>query len=172
MSGQTLVIVLRLFHIVGGVFWVGSVAVMAWFLLPAQNAAGREGSELVRKVLVDRKMGMFTGLSMAFTLISGIWLMARYASASGGAWMRTPAGTGFGIGASVALLAVVVGIGMGARNGLRQERLRKAMEASGPTPAQEAEMRALQRITTRTAQATSVLLLLAAAVMATARYWG
>ena len=173
MDGQALVLILRLLHVVGGVFWVGSVAVMAWFLLPAQRAAGREGGELVQQVLVGRRMGMWTGIAMGLTLLSGIWMFARYASSTEGAWMRTPAGTGFSSGAAVALLAAVVGIAMGARNGIRMQRLQKEVAAAGgaPNASQAAEIQKLQATFGVTSKLVSGLLFLAAALMATARYW-
>jgi uncharacterized membrane protein len=170
MDGQALVLGLRLLHVVGGVFWVGAMTVLAWFLFPAVRAAGPEGGRVMQGLMTDRRMGMWMGIAGGLTVLSGLTLFARYASATDGAWVRTPAGVGYSIGAVAALLGMGVGLGLGMRSMMRVQRI--AAEAAGsPSPAQAAEMERLQARAGAAAKVTAGLLLFAAAVMGTARYW-
>src|SRR2546421_472456 len=43
MDNGTMTLLLRLTHILAGVFWVGAIFLIAGFLLPTARATGREG---------------------------------------------------------------------------------------------------------------------------------
>ena len=170
MDAHALVLGLRLLHVVGGVFWVGAMTVLAWFLFPAVRAAGPDGGRVMQQVMDVRRLGMWLGIGGGLTVLSGLGLFARFASATHGAWVRTNAGMGYSIGAAAALLGMGIGLGVGMRSMLRVQRI--AAEAAGsPSAAQAAEMERLQARAASAAKLTSVLLLFAAAVMGTARYW-
>jgi uncharacterized membrane protein len=168
MNNQTVLIILRLLHVVGGIFWVGSALFMAWFLLPAQRAAGPAGGDFVRRVMFERKLVVYMPVALTLTLLSGFLLYGRM----GSAWARSNSGIAFGIGGGAALLAAVVGMIFGSRTGRKIAALGKTMQAAGgaPDPARAAEMSALQGRALTTARVVSTLLLFAACMMAVARY--
>ena len=47
MNESVLMVVLRLIHIIGGIFWVGTAFLVAWFLMPTQKATGMAGLTFV-----------------------------------------------------------------------------------------------------------------------------
>jgi uncharacterized membrane protein len=173
MDGQTVVLILRFLHVVGGVFWVGAITVMAWFLFPVARGAGPEGFKFLQQVMEARRMGMWVGISAMATVLSGIILYARFASATDGAWTRTPSGIGFSVGAVTALVGLGVGLGLAVRSVNRIRAIATEAAAAGgpPTAAQAAEMQRLQARAGTAMRVTSLLLLAATAVMGTARYW-
>lgn len=172
MDERALMIVLRLFHIVGGVVWVGGMTLLAWFLLPAAQAVGPEGGKVLQQVMIARRLRMWMALMMGATVLSGLWLFARNISAAGGSWASTGAGMGYSLGALAAIVAGIIGMGIGARAGRRMAVLGQEMAQAGgrPSEAQMAEMQRLQRLAGTTTKVVSVLLLFAAAAMAAARY--
>ncbi len=58
MSGTT-IILLRLIHILSGVFWVGSVLFVARFLLPTLRAVGPAGGPVMQQLTQVRKLPSF-----------------------------------------------------------------------------------------------------------------
>ena len=173
MDGQVTLLALRLMHVVGGVFWVGAMTVLAWFLFPAVQAAGPEGGKVMQQVMAGRNLSRWMGISALLTVASGLILFGWFAHTSHGAWMRTPAAHGYSVGALVALVGLGIGLGFGMRSMMRIQRIvREATLVSGaPTAEQAAEIQRMQARAAMAAKVASVLLLLAAAVMGTARYY-
>ena len=68
-------ILLRIIHVVGGVFWVGSALFNALFLFPALAQAGPAGGQIVQGI---QKRGMMVTLPTVaiLTMLSGIRLIA------------------------------------------------------------------------------------------------
>lgn len=166
-----LMMALRLVHIIGGLFWVGAVGVVAWFLFPAQRAS--RGGNIMEEVMGRRRLGMWIGIAAMSTLLSGFILYGRNAAVTDGAWASSAPGIGFGIGALVAVLATIVGVGAGMRTGARLQKLGASLHQSGgpPDPALVSEMERLSSRGSTIMRTVSVLLLIATAAMATARYW-
>ena len=166
-------IALRLLHIVGGVLWVGSAVLLAWLLLPAIGAAGAGGGSVMGELMGRRRLPALMGVAGGLTLLSGLAMYTRFMLATDGAWAATRPGTGYTIGAAAALLAIVLGAGIGAPAGRRMAQLGAEMAREGGRPGAEqvAEMARLQRRAGSAGRIASVLLLIATAAMATARYW-
>ena len=75
MSSALLILLARAVHILGGVFWAGSVFVMASVILPLAAKQGNEGfGQWVRPI--GRKVGPAAGIASLLTIISGIYMMA------------------------------------------------------------------------------------------------
>jgi uncharacterized membrane protein len=164
---HTWLILLRLAHVLGGIFWVGSALVLAWFLGPAQ--AAEPGSRVLERVLMERKLAICLGVAMLLTLASGFTLYGRMAMA-GGDWTSSAPGMAFGLGGLAALLAALMGIAVGATSGRRMATLGREIQQGGPDPARVQELARLQARAGRIGRMASVLLLFAAAAMAVARY--
>lgn len=166
-----MIYVLRLLHILSGVFWVGSVLFTARFLMPSLRAAGSAAAPVMAQ-LGQRKMPLVMMTTALVTIASGIWLMMIVSGGAIGPWMRSGPGRTFALGGTLAIITVVLGmiINMPAAN--RMAAINQgAMKRGGPPTADEAaELQRLQRRVGIGMQIVVVLLVLATAAMALARY--
>jgi hypothetical protein len=165
-------IVLRLIHIFAGVFWAGSVFFMISYLTPAVKATGAEGGKVMQRLLIS---GVTRGLVSAGALaaLSGLTM---YWLDSGGlqlVWITTPTGLGFSFGAIMGLVSLGVGLSVTKPAGDGIEAIIKGSIASGkpPSPEQMTQLQALQMKMATGSLWNAILLALALAAMATARYW-
>ena len=173
-----LMIVLRIFHILAGVLWVGSAFFFVAFLGPAAGMVSPDVSGPFFQVLVNkmRVPKVITGLA-TFTVAFGWLLWLKNLSdfdwqLSAWAWHYHP-GFVLTIGGILASLAYVEGyLGVG-RNVERITELGGQIAASGgpPTPEQQSRIQKLQADVKKHGQQDLVLLVLAVLAMATARYW-
>jgi hypothetical protein len=169
---QTLTLVLRFVHIVGGVFWVGAVFLMVGFIFPTVRATGPIGGRFMQEVMQRRRLSVFMNTAAGLTMLSGIIMYGRIMAATNGAWGETAAGMTFGIGGLATILAAILGGALVGRGGQRLARIGAAVQASGgaPSPEQAAEMSAIQARMGRAMIAVAGLLFVAVTSMATARY--
>ncbi len=164
-----LIWLLRIIHIVGGIFWVGGTVVMTFFIAPTVGAIGEPGQRFVGHLMNNLKFSNRMSAAAGLTVLAGAilyWLDAR----AGTAWVRSGMGIGLGIGAVFALVGMVTGIMIG--------RTTKAMAQLGaqfqgkPTAAQMTQMQTIQK-QQRTYSVISVAALLVAVIfMAISRYLG
>jgi len=164
------VVWLRLIHIVAGVVWVGSAVFAALFVFPTARALGPDGRRFIERL--QRRMGPALGLAMVLTVIPGFIMYGRLSAGFNRAWVTSRPGLALGAGAVAALLAVVMGIATNAPASAKIARLRKDLDQRGgaATPAQAAQLAALQARIERGMQLAAALLLVAAGAMAVARY--
>ena len=171
MDDRSITIILRLIHILAGIFWVGTLFVIAGFLMPAARASGPEGGRFMQHLMLRRRLSMFLVIAMLLTVLSGVTMYARVTAATHGAWAGTAPGIGYGVGGLAAILAAIMG---GAISGPAARRLatagQQASQAGGPSAEQQAEIMRLQRRATLGSHITAGLLAVAAGAMAVARY--
>ena len=167
-----LVVVLRLVHIVCGVLWVGFAVFAGLLLMPALQDVGPDGGKVVAAL---QRRGLMTIMPLlAFgTLIPGIWLYARDSAGFQPSFMTSPVGMTFGFGGVAALAAFAVGLVVVRPATERVAVL--AQELAGAKTPQEKDQRTaeMQRLRVRAVGAGKVvglLLVLAAAAMAVARF--
>jgi uncharacterized membrane protein len=169
MDDRTIMILLRLIHILAGTFWVGSAFLLARFLLPAVRATGREGGQFMQHVMQQGRLPVFLGIAMLFTVLSGFTLYARDAAGTQGMWASSAPGIGYGIGGLAAILGALVGFFI---NGIAARRMAAlgAQAQGSPSAEQLAEIGRLQARMGVGARVTAALLAIATAAMAIARY--
>lgn len=172
MSESAIMIVLRLIHIISGVFWGGGVLVMAGFILPAQQAVGPPAAPFMQQLMFRQRLRPFILGAMVLTILSGLAMYARLAMVTDGAWARSRTGMVLGVGAVAAIVAGAIGGGVTGRLGKKMLALGTAIQASGgpPTDSQKAEMAELQRKMRSAFRIVAVLVLIAIVTMASARY--
>ena len=170
MSDQVLTILLRLIHILGGLFWVGAMVLLAGFLLPTARATGPAGGNFMRYLMQHRRLQVYLGLAALLTVLSGLVMYGRMAAATHGAWAGSGPGIAYGLGALAALLAAAVGGSIGSSAGRRMLAVGEAIGAGGPSPEQQAELARLQSRMALGARIAATLLVLAASAMAVGRY--
>jgi len=165
-----LIIVLRLIHIVFGIFWAGSMFFLASFLLPTARAAGPAGAPFMRRFAQSAFPNALAG-SAVLTVLSGLWLMW---TASGGdsAWFGSPTGITLSIGGLASIIALGFGLAVQRPATLRLGVIGASIDAAGGTPTAEqaAEVGVLQAKTVRGVRLLTWLLTVAVVCMAIARY--
>ena len=166
------IIVLRLFHILGGIFWVGSALTFFYFVQPAAAATAPQSQRFMLHLQGTRRLGDVTLAAAIINVAAGLFLIWRDSNGLELAWLTGP-GLGFTIGASAAILALILFAGFGYPNTRRLLAIGQtlAAEQRPPTAEEQATLAATQRVLGRLAVWVPILLIVAAACMATARYW-
>jgi hypothetical protein len=161
------IIVLRVIHIVGGIFWVGSMLFTTFFLLPALAQAG-PATGPVMAGLQRRRLMTVLPLVALLTILSGVRLMWITSVGFTPAYFDTPVGQAY----TVAGLAAIVGFLL-AFLVVRPAAARAARLSAGGQGAGEgrtAEVESLRRRAAVFGVAVTFLLLVSAAGMAIGRY--
>jgi len=170
MDERTLTIVLRLIHILGGIFWAGAMILLAGFLIPTVRATGREGGRFMQTLMQQQRLQFYLGLAAGLTVLSGITMYARMAAATHGAWAGTRPGIAYGVGALAAVLAAAVGGGISGSAGRKMLAVGQAIGSAAPSVEQQAELSRLQNRMAMGARLAAGLLVIAASAMAIGRY--
>ena len=172
MPGLTTLYLLRLLHVVLGVFWAGAVLFIAVLLMPSVRAAGPAGGAIMRQLVEVRRMSLWLMGAALLTILSGIGLYWVDSAGFRSAWLGSGPGRVFGLGGVLALAGAVVGMGVSSPAGRRLARVAGVSQAErrAPTPEEAAEIARLQNRLQRATQVTAVLVLLATLAMAVARY--
>ena len=168
---QTITLVLRLLHIVSGVFWAGAVFLMVGFVFPSVRDAGPGGAPFMQQIQ-RRRLPVSMNPAAGLTMLSGLILYGRAIAMTDGAWARTNSAMIFGIGGVATIVAAIIGGAFVSRSGVRLGKLGEAIQAAGrpPSAEQAAEMAALQAKMGKGMRVVASLLLVAVIAMATARY--
>ena len=69
-------LILRIIHIMGGVFWVGSAWMMAGFIQPAAKAAGPDAAKFMQRLMQSRH-SILISVAAVLTVLSGALLYDR-----------------------------------------------------------------------------------------------
>jgi len=166
-------VVLRLIHILGGAFWLGAAVTLFVFLQPTAQATAPESQRFMLHLLRNRRFSETVLVAACLTGLGGAILFWRDTSGLQLTLMTRPQGLGFtvgGIAGGIALLAFLfVGYPAGRRMIAIGSRL--AAERRPPNEDEQRILAAAQRTLNRIGTTVLVLLVIAAASMATARYW-
>ena len=151
---NALTLVLRLIHILGGVFWVGAAWMMTLYIAPSVGATGDSGLQFMRHMMGKTNLQKMLIVSSVSTVIAGTILYARNPPA----WFGSNAGIGFGIGALLI-----------SRNNMAMMQLGAQIKGQ-PTSEQIAQLQLFQK-RQRTFSTINIYALLVAVVfMAISRY--
>jgi len=163
---------LRAIHIVAASLWFGAATFSAFYLVPSIIAAGPAGGVVMREMAQVRRMPVFMNTIMTVALVSGLWLLWVDSGGLRAAWIGSPLGMTFILGALCALVVAAIGHVVSVPAVRTMGQLGAAIAAQGgpPAPEQAAEMRSLQLKLLRAARLGSALLALAAIAMAVGKY--
>jgi len=172
MDDRYLMILLRLFHILGGVFWVGSVAALAWFIHPSQAVLGEASGKFMQELMLKQKLSNWIGGAMMLTVLSGLVMYIRLSMVSNGGFASSRTGMVLGLGAVAAIVAAGIGGGVAGRAARSMAKLGEEIRAGGapPTDSQRAEFARLQSRQGWALRTATSLLVVTVAAMAIARY--
>jgi len=163
-----LMIVLRLIHIVAGVFWVGAGLMLFYYVTPAILQGGEAGQKIMGILMGQTRLTSILSAAAGSTVLAGFILYWIDSDGFTSAWLGTGPGIGFGLGAVFGLLAFIFGMLVGRTN--------QAMAALGrsiqgqPTSEQASQLAALRSRSATLGPLNAWSLILAAALMAIARY--
>jgi uncharacterized membrane protein len=164
-----LIWLLRIIHIVAGVFWVGGTLIMTIFIGPTVGATAEAGQKFVGHLTNNMKFSNRMSAAAGLTILAGAILFWIDSQGFTSAWMTSGAGRGFGIGAGFALIGFVFGMLIG--------RTTKAMAQLGaqfqgkPTAEQTVQMQAIRRQQATYSNVSVAALIIAVIVMSIARYF-
>jgi uncharacterized membrane protein len=173
LAADTIMVLLRIVHIVTGVIWVGSLFVVVVFVQPSAATLGPAGapfmSELRRRRFVD-----VVFIDAVLTVVAGSFLYWHdwHEHRSFGDWI----GSSFGAGLTVGALLALVGLGVAALvtrpTIVRLVAFGKEVAESGgpPSPETGAQIGTLQHRLVVAERVSFSLVVLAVVAMASARY--
>jgi uncharacterized membrane protein len=166
-----ILIVLRIVHIVGGVFWAGAILFVVHFLEPAVRDTGPEGAKIMRALQKRRYLEVIPAVA-ALTLLSGFALYWRIF----GRIHPGPGASGteiaLGLGGLVSLVAFVIGVTLLRPSALRIGTLGAEL-AEAPDERKAALQEEVGRLRLRMRKSgrwVAILLSLAILTMAVGRY--
>ena len=161
-------LVLRVVHVLLAAFWVGSVFLMAFFLVPAVEEAGPAGGA-VMQALSRRRMPRILVWTGVLTVLTGLYLLWEVSHHFTGTFMGSPTGILLSVGALFGVLALFIGVHMSKPAVDKMGALGTKVAASGapPTPEDLAEMERLRgrlKLATRLMAATLAIALVCMAL--------
>jgi hypothetical protein len=172
MATSELILVLRLFHIVGGAFWFGAVVTAVFFIEPTAEALGAEGERFFAHLAITRRLAAVTAIAATTAIVAGAGLFWIDSSGLQLGWIETHTGLAFALGGLAGFVAFLI-----AGFFLKPYYDAFVRWTAAATTVGEAELGRqrdeLQRLEHRARQWSLVqvaLLLFAVAAMATARY--
>lgn len=168
----TLLLVLRVIHILGGVFWAGSSFLMTGFIEPTVRAAGDDGRRFMQRFNATSRFSTLIAAAAGLTVLAGLWLM-WIVSGGSEAFFQTGRGLGLTIGMLAGIIAFILGFVMQNRPLRLMAAIGGVVAAAGgpPSAAQSAEIERLMGTVRLGGRLVAVLLLVSVVTMATARYW-
>jgi uncharacterized membrane protein len=162
---------LRVIHVLGGIFWVGSALFTTFFLVPALATSGVNGGQ-VFAALQKRRLPRVLPLVAILTIASGLRLMSLASGGSMAAYLTTPSGRTFAASGAAAIVAFVLSLLISRPAAVRSATLGASLASA--TAEQRAvitlELAQLRRRGAAASAGAVALLVLGAAGMSVARY--
>jgi len=166
----TWMVILRLIHIVAGVFWAGGAFFLVSFVSPAVEATGAEGRKFIQQMSLKSGMSNAMAGMATLTALSGI-IMYIMLTELDTDLMHANYYVILAIGAAAGLAGWIVGLLMITRPTGKMKRIVAEIESSGgpPSPEQMTAMQASAHTVGQGSRIASVLLVIAVVCMASAQ---
>lgn len=167
-----MMILLRFIHVVGAIIWVGSATFTAFFLIPALKDTPATMGQ-VGQALNKRGFMVFMPVMGLLVILSGITLLWVTSGGHIGEYMQTATGHTFVMAGGVGILSLLIGIVFTKPANMKVAMLGAQLQAA--TDAAEktrlgGEMAAAGKKAAMLTLLVTILMLVAAAGMAIARY--
>lgn len=162
-------LVLRLVHVFGGIFWVGGSLMMNFFIGPTIGATAQAGKQFVGHLMTRTNLPMALTISAILTVLAGGFLYWHDSQGFTSLWMSAGPGIGFGIGAVSALIGFVFGIMVGQLN-TKMALIGSQIKDGGPTPEQLAQLQKVQNQLKVVSPINAGSLIISVVFMSIARY--
>jgi uncharacterized membrane protein len=163
-------LILRLIHVLSGIFWAGATFFLVTYVSPAVQATGPEGQKFMQQMGLKSGMANALAGTASLTALSGL-IMYGLISDLDIDKMSSTYLIVIGIGAIAGIAGWIVGLAVQKRSLGRMQKIAVEIESSGgpPTPEQMAEMQALSQRVGQGSRITAVLLTIAIVCMAGAQ---
>ncbi|MGD8322597.1 MAG: hypothetical protein PVJ02_19250 [Gemmatimonadota bacterium] len=160
-------LVIRVIHVLFGVFWAGATFFVALYLEPSVRETGQAGGA-VMGALTRRGYPKALSIIALLTVLTGLWLLWSVSGHFSGGYMGTPSGILLSSGMLAGLLALGVGVHMvkPVVNKLGAVAGRVAASGAPPSAEDQAEIQRLQGSLRLRVRIAAVLLLVALVTMA------
>ena len=171
MDSELVIIVLRLLHIVAGVFWVGAAITTTFFTMPTARAAGPIGGQFMGQFMSRTHYSRYMLAAGLITVATGGLLYWDFYADI--AWSLSDPGpeTIFAIGGLLSVIVALVANIAFPRIGKRLGGIAMAIQAQGSaTPAQVVERDRLTRTNAQLSMALTLMLITTTAFMAVGRF--
>ena len=169
---SALLTVLRLIHILCGVYWAGTVFFFVTFLEPTIQSLGPDGGKVMLK-MIERGYMKLMPIIAILTVLSGVWMLWILSNGFSSSYMGSPIGMSLSTGGLFAIVAIVVGITVMRPAGERIFAIAKQLPEARDESAKQALMAEMGKLRARNGLVGRIvftLLVGAVALMAVARY--
>jgi uncharacterized membrane protein len=166
-------IILRLIHVLSGIFWVGTAFFFVLFFEPTIKAAGPAGGTVMGRLTLTR-FPMVMALSSILTVAAGVLLYLKDSGVFQISWISSMPGVTMTIGSFAGILAFLLGLIVQMPATGRMSALQQEIKAAGgpPSPSQMEEMRVLNEKISKGSRWGAVLMVIAILGMTIAREIG
>ncbi len=165
-------IILRLIHILSGVFWVGGIVILAGFLQPTAQALVPEGPKFMQRLMAGPLL-VWLSVTPGLTVLAGLLLYWHDSAGLSTTWIASGTGLVFTLGGLLGIAAMLVGFLVSRPAAVGLSSVGQEIQRGGKPPTQEqmGQIAKFQAALTQGALWTAILVSLALAAMATARYF-
>ena len=165
-------LVLRLVHILGGIFWVGSLMYTSFFLVPVVRSSPAVAGQVMAG-LQKRRLFLVLPIVALLTIASGMRLMMIASAGFDGVYFSTNAGRTYSWGGVAAIVAFLLSLLVSRPAFVHVGKLSASLASTTDEGGRQRITAEIERLNWRATIANGIvvaLLLLTAAGMATARY--
>jgi uncharacterized membrane protein len=169
MTGM--IVLMRVIHILCGVYWAGAIFFVVNFLEPSVREVGPDGGKVMAAIQRRGYMTVMPAIAL-LTIASGFWLLWQASAGFSRAYMMAPIGHTYLTGAVAAIVALGIGLGVMRPKILAAGALMATMGDLDEAARGEA-MQKIQKLrlgARRAGQTVAVALVLAVLTMAVGRY--
>lgn len=169
---NTIILILRVVHVVAGVSWAGGAILMTGVVGPAFVAAGDPGQKFRQHISLKSNFSMFMGIAATLTFLSGAVILAILWNLTSGQYASTGSGLTLTIGAGLGTLAWLHGYFSQGRTTQKMRDLAEKMEATAgpPKPEQIQAMQAMGKSIGRSSAIGTIIIVITIILMAAAEY--
>lgn len=167
-----MMVLLRLLHIVLGVYWVGAIVFTALYLEPSVRAVGPPGGQVMAQLVKRGHLNVMPIVAL-ITILTGIELYRRVSAGFQPAWIGSPRGMTLTVGAVTAIVAFAIGVFVMRASSLKAIALNQAAQQVSEGSDRESALAQVQRMRRRATLSlrwVAGLLGVSVAAMAVARY--
>ena len=169
---DTYMVVLRVVHILAGVFWVGAALTTILFLQPTAHEVGPAAGPFMAHLAGKKRLVDWVLRAAGLTILAGVLMYWRVSGGLNTDWIGSAEGIAVTVGALCGIAAFSLGLTVVKPTIMATLAIGREVAASGgtPTPEQGAKLQALQKRGKDVGQIIVPLLIVAVAAMAAARY--
>lgn len=165
-------VVLRVLHILAGVFWVGASFMTILFLQPTAREIGPAAAPFMGHLAGKKRLADWVLGAAGLTILAGVLMYWRVSGGLDPDWVASATGISLTIGAACAIAAFALGLSVVRPTILATLAVGREVAASGgpPTPEQQERLQALSKRSKDVGKVIVPLLVVAVIGMASARY--